>query len=53
MLPVPRPEVFVLSAWEKFDADGRLKDELAAKQVGELLAALADWTVLLRGAPRP
>ena len=53
MLPVPRPEVFVLSAWEKFDADGRLKDELAIKQVGELLAALADWTLLLRGAPRP
>ena len=26
MLPVPRPEVFVLSAWEQFDAQGRLKD---------------------------
>jgi len=50
MLPVPRPEVFVLNAWEKFDADGRLKDELAAKQIGELLAALADWTLLLRRA---
>ena len=50
MLPVPRPEVFVLSAWEKFDADGRLKDELAVKQVGELLAALAEWTLLLRRA---
>ena len=50
MLPVPRPEVFVLNAWEKFDADGRLKDELAAKQVGELLAALAEWTLLLRRA---
>ena len=50
MLPVPRPELFVLNAWEKFDADGRLKDEVTAKQVGELLAALADWTLLLRGA---
>ena len=50
MLAVPRPEVFVLNAWEKFDADGRLKDELAAKQIGELLAALADWTLLLRRA---
>ena len=50
MLPVPRPEVFVLNAWEKFDAEGRLKDELAAKQVAELLAALADWTLLLRRA---
>ena len=50
MLPVPRPEVFVLSAWERFDADGRLKDELVARQVGELLAALFDWTLLLRRA---
>ena len=48
MLPVPRPELFVLNAWEKFDADGRLKDELTVKQVGELLAALAEWTLALR-----
>ena len=40
----------MLTAWEKFDTDGRLKDELAAKQVAELLAALADWTLLLRRA---
>jgi chromate reductase, NAD(P)H dehydrogenase (quinone) len=48
MLPVPRPEVFVLNAWEKFDAQGRLKDELVAKQLLELLTTLADWTRLLR-----
>jgi chromate reductase len=53
MLPVPRPEVFVLNAWEKFDADGRLKDDLAVKQIGELLVALADWTLLLRRARGP
>ena len=50
MLPVARPELFVLTAWEKFDAQGRLKDELLVTQIGELLAALADWTRLLRKA---
>jgi len=52
MLPVPRPELFVLNAWEKFDTQGRLKDELLATQLGELLTALADWTRLLRKARR-
>ena len=50
MLPVPRPELFVLNAWEKFDDQGRLKDDLLATQMGELLIALADWTLLLRKA---
>jgi len=50
MLPVPRPEIFVLNAWEKFDGEGRLKDDAVAKQVGDLLAALADWTLMLRRA---
>jgi len=48
MLPVPRPEVFVLSAWEKFDAQGRLTSEADVKQITDLLAALADWALLLR-----
>jgi len=48
MLPVPRPEIFVLNAWDQFDAQGRLKDEAVAKQVRDLLAALADWALLLR-----
>jgi chromate reductase len=47
MLPVPRPELFVLNAWEKFDEAGRLKDDLLATQVLELLAALAEWTRVL------
>ena len=50
LLPVARPELFVLTAWEKFDAQGRLNDELLVSQIGELLAALADWTRLLRKA---
>jgi chromate reductase, NAD(P)H dehydrogenase (quinone) len=54
MLPVPRPEVFVLNAWEKVGADGRIADPAIQKQVTELLAALADWTALLkRGAAAP
>jgi chromate reductase len=48
MLPVPRPEIFVLNAWDQFDAQGRLKDEAIAKQISDLLAALVDWTLLLR-----
>jgi chromate reductase, NAD(P)H dehydrogenase (quinone) len=50
MLPVPRPEIFVPNAWEKFDDSGRLTDQAAARQVGELLTALADWTRLLKRA---
>jgi chromate reductase len=48
MLPVPRPEIFILNAWDQFDAQGRLKDEAITKQVRDLLAALADWALLLR-----
>jgi chromate reductase len=53
MLPVPRPEVFVLNVWEKLEADGRITDPAILKQVSELLAALASWTAhLKRGAAR-
>ena len=48
MLPVPRPEVFLLNAWDQFDAQGRLKDEASAKALSDLLVALADWTRLLQ-----
>jgi chromate reductase len=48
MLPVPRPEVFVPAAWEKFDAQGRLNNAGDEKQITDLLAALADWTIMLR-----
>jgi chromate reductase len=51
MLPVPRPEVFVLNAWEKVGPDGRIADPAIQKQVADLLAALANWTTQLkRGA---
>jgi hypothetical protein len=48
MLPVPRPEVFIIGAWEQFDSDARLKDAAAANAVSDLLAALADWTLHLQ-----
>jgi hypothetical protein len=48
MLPVPRPEVFVLAAWEKFDAQGRLNNAADEKQITDLLAALSDWTLMLK-----
>jgi len=48
MLPVPRPEIFVLNAWERFDTDGRLTDQAVIRQLGELLTALDDWARLLK-----
>jgi chromate reductase len=48
MLPVPRPQVFIIGAWEQFDSDARLKDAAAIKAVSDLLAALADWTLHLQ-----
>jgi chromate reductase len=48
LLPVPRPEVFVLAAWEKFDAQGRLNNAADEKQITDLLAALSDWAQMLQ-----
>ena len=41
------PEVLVARAQEKFDASGRLTDEKTRQIVGQLLQALADWTLRL------
>jgi chromate reductase len=40
MRPLNRPEVFVASASQKFDANGRLTDEITKKFVAQLLEAL-------------
>ena len=53
MLPVPRPEVFVLNAWEKIAPDGTIYDPAIEKQVDELLAALARWVSILRRGSAP
>lgn len=46
---VPRPEISVRRAAEKFDAQGRLIDDELGKLVSSLVLALVDWTRLLKG----
>jgi chromate reductase len=40
---MPRPEIFVSTAHEKFDAEGNLIDEATLKRLGKWLKAFADW----------
>jgi len=49
MLPLNKPEVLVMRAKDKFDANGRLVDETTRGFVRDILVALADWTRRLRG----
>lgn len=48
MYPTNLPEVFVAHAQEKFDQDGRLKDEKTKELIAELLENLVSWTMRLR-----
>lgn len=48
MFPLNKPEVLVPRAQEKFDTEGRLKDEATRGFVRDLLSALAEWTLRLR-----
>lgn len=48
MHPVNRPEVFVTSANQKFDAKGTLIDEKAKELIKELLEALVTWARKLK-----
>jgi chromate reductase len=48
MYVVPKPEVYVAKAPEKFDAEGRLTDEPTRKYVAELLSNLAQLARTLR-----
>lgn len=48
MYPINSPEVFVSYAQEKFDGNGRLKDEKTKQQITRLLESLATWTLKLR-----
>lgn len=43
-----QPEIFVATAHEKFDKEGRLTDETTGKYVSKLLVALAAWTARFR-----
>ena len=40
---MPRPEIFVSTAHEKFDPEGNLTDEAILKRLGKWLKAFADW----------
>ncbi|MGH8373368.1 MAG: NADPH-dependent FMN reductase [Gammaproteobacteria bacterium] len=44
MHPINKPEVMIARAADKFDADGKLTDEMARKLIAELLVNLASWT---------
>jgi chromate reductase len=51
MFPLNKPEVLLMRAQEKFDANGRLIDETARGFIRDLLLALLDWTRRLRQRP--
>jgi chromate reductase len=48
MYPLNSPEVMVSHAPEKFDENGRLKDEETRQRVTKLLESLVAWTVRLK-----
>jgi chromate reductase, NAD(P)H dehydrogenase (quinone) len=52
MLPLNKPQVTVANASVKFDPEGRLVDQDMRGFVRALLAALQDWTLLLRSGMR-
>jgi len=47
MHPLNKPEVLIGQAQTKFDADGKLLDEVAHNLMRDLLANLAAWTRLI------
>jgi len=48
MMPLNRPEVFIMQAQSKFDQDLRLTDDYTRNSIKNLLQALVDWTHLLK-----
>jgi chromate reductase len=49
MHPLNKPEVLIFQAQNKFDADGRLTDDVARGLIRDLMAALARWTGQIAG----
>jgi chromate reductase len=49
MLPLNRPEVMITQAAGKFAEDGSLSDAATAKYIGQLMQALYDWALRLKG----
>jgi chromate reductase len=48
MFPFNKPEVLIIQAQNKFDAQGKLTDEPTRKFIADLMVALADWTKRLK-----
>jgi chromate reductase len=49
MHPLNKPEVLIFQAQNKFDANGKLTDEVARGLIRDLMAALARWTRRVAG----
>ena len=50
MHPLNKPEVLIFQAQNKFDAQGKLTDDVARGLIRDLMAALARWTRQIGGA---
>jgi chromate reductase len=49
MHPLNKPEVLIFQAQNKFDANGKLTDDVARGLIGDLMAALLRWTRQIAG----
>jgi chromate reductase len=49
MHPLNKPEVLIFQAQNKFDAAGKLTDDVARGLIGDLMKALAAWTRQIGG----
>jgi chromate reductase len=47
--PVNKPEIFVTSAGQKFDSQGKLLDQKTGEFIAQLLGNLVTWTKTLQG----
>ena len=50
MHPLNKPEVLIFQAQNKFDADGKLTDDVARGLIRDLMAALYRWTLQIGSA---
>jgi chromate reductase len=49
MHPLNKPEVLIFQAQNKFDANGKLTDDIARGLIGDLMVALYRWTLQIGG----
>ena len=48
LIPMNKPEVIVMKAQEKFDADGKIIDEATRKVVATFMQSFKDWTARMK-----